>query len=525
MALFDAYVMVDWSAAATPTTGRDSIWIACYRRRGGRLVRGAPVNIATRAAATAYLIDLFERLLKENCRVLAGFDFPFGYPAGTAAALGLKGLPWKAMWRHLEGELEDADDNANNRFALAERLNARISGGGFPFWGHPPRRDASDFLSARKPRGHGPDDPAERRHADRRHARLQPVWKLAYTGSVGSQCLTGIPRVRQIRQHPRLRDAARIWPFETGLGPLAEPPRLLLAEVYPSLVVPDDLPDLPKDAGQVTAMARHLGRLDGADRLAPLFAGDPGLSAAERKTVEREEAWVLGLSGGPVTAASGKATGKATGNATDSFDYEKSGAEITRQSLAIVRRECDFRRFPADLRPVLERIVQACGMTEIVPDLVVRGDVLDAAQQALAGGGAILCDAQMVKEGIRAAALPAGNRVICTLRDRRTPALAQAGGTTRSAAAVDLWGRRLAGGVVAVGNAPTALFHLLERLRGGVAPPALILGFPVGFVGAVESKQALIDEAQAPPFITLRGRRGGSAMASAAVNALAEVLA
>jgi len=171
-----------------------------------------------------------------------------------------------------------------------------MSGTAFPFWGHPPRR-SQRHLRPRKPRPHRPGEPAERRLCEHRATRAQPVWKLAYTGSVGGQALTGIPRVRQIRHDARLAGMTRIWPFETGLGddPGA---RIVLAEVYPSLFRPDAIDGLPKDAGQVTAVARGLGEYDSGGTLACLLAGDPELSAAERDVVESEEAWILGLTQG-----------------------------------------------------------------------------------------------------------------------------------------------------------------------------------------------------------------------------------
>ncbi|MGE4218203.1 MAG: cobalamin biosynthesis protein CbiG [Alphaproteobacteria bacterium] len=293
MPSFDAYLMVDWSAAATPRRGADSIWIGLTRRGRIRTRLSLLENLPTRAVATARIGDILSRLLRRGDRVLAGFDFPFGYPAGTAARLGLPGLPWRHMWQLLDDSLADGPDNRNNRYALAAGLNARLGGEAFPFWGHGSPSDIP-LLLRRGRRPHGPDDLAERRLCDRRLPGAQPVWKLAGIGSVGGQALTGIPRVWQLRRDPRLALATQIWPFETGL---ADDPRaqLVLAEVYPSIVPPLPLPGLPRDAGQVAAVGRHLAGLDAAGRLAPLFAADPALSAAERRAVEREEAWVLGV--------------------------------------------------------------------------------------------------------------------------------------------------------------------------------------------------------------------------------------
>lgn len=302
MAAFDAYIMVDWSAAAVPTTGRDSIWIACVRRRGQALRRTVLENVPTRAAATERLCDLIARLVGGGVRVLAGFDFPFGYPRGTAAALGLGtgGLLWRKTWAEIDAMIEDAADNANNRFDAAEDLNRRLSGEAFPFWGH--AGGDRPYLKRRGRRPHGPCDLPERRFCELRVRRTQPVWKLAYTGSVGSQVLMGLPRVWQIRTDPRLAFRTQIWPFETGLedAPDAD---CILAEFYPSLVDPLNLAGKPKDAGQVAAMSRRLGELDVAGRLPELFAGDPTMNAREREIVIREEAWILGVTDRPTVAA------------------------------------------------------------------------------------------------------------------------------------------------------------------------------------------------------------------------------
>ncbi len=203
------------------------------------------------------------------------------------------------------------------------------------------------------------------------------------------------------------------------------------------------------------------------------------------------------------------------------YDYLRDAEAIYRESFAKIRRATDLSRLPEDLQPLALRIVHACGDPDIVADLAWTDGAASAGRAALAAGANILCDTRMVESGIIHVHLPESNRLICTLTDPRVPDLARDLGTTRSAAAVDLWQGVLAGAVVAIGNAPTALFHLLEGLAAGWPPPALILGFPVGFVGAAESKQALITDAGGIPYVTLRGCRGGSAIAAAAVNALA----
>lgn len=200
-------------------------------------------------------------------------------------------------------------------------------------------------------------------------------------------------------------------------------------------------------------------------------------------------------------------------------DWITDPAEITRRSFVIVEREADLGHLDALERGVAVRLIHACGMTDIAADLRLTPNAVAAGRAALASGAPVLVDVRMVEAGITRARLPHDNRVICTLGDARVPALANKHALTRSAVAVDLWTPHLAGAVVAIGNAPTALFRLLELLADGAPRPAVILGFPVGFVGAEESKAALTTADV--PSITLLGRRGGSAMASAAVNALA----
>jgi precorrin-8X/cobalt-precorrin-8 methylmutase len=202
-------------------------------------------------------------------------------------------------------------------------------------------------------------------------------------------------------------------------------------------------------------------------------------------------------------------------------DYLRDGAAIYRQSFAIIRAEADLSRFSDAEADVAVRMLHACGVVEIAKNIVFADRAVTAAREALHAGAAILCDSEMVSHGVTRARLPADNAVICTLRDPAVPALAEKRGTTRSAAALELWLDRLEGAVVAIGNAPTSLFRLLEMLDEGAPRPAAILGIPVGFVGAVESKEALIANPRGVPFIAVRGRVGGSAMTAAAVNGLA----
>jgi precorrin isomerase len=204
------------------------------------------------------------------------------------------------------------------------------------------------------------------------------------------------------------------------------------------------------------------------------------------------------------------------------LDYIRNGEAIYRQSFSIIRAEADLTHLPDDLAQVAVRLIHACGMIEIIPNLEASLGAVHTGRHALNGGAPILCDSQMVANGITRKRLPVDNKVICTLQNPEVVEVAQRIDNTRSAAAVDLWNPYLAGAVVAIGNAPTALYRLLELLDEGAPQPALILGFPVGFVGAAESKAELAANSRGVPFITLHGRRGGSAIAAAAVNALAK---
>ncbi|MCP2261513.1 precorrin-8X methylmutase [Streptoalloteichus tenebrarius] len=203
------------------------------------------------------------------------------------------------------------------------------------------------------------------------------------------------------------------------------------------------------------------------------------------------------------------------------IDYIRDGAEIYRQSFATIRAESDLSRLPADLSQVAVRMVHACGMVDLVADIAWSPNVVADARAALRAGAPILCDAAMVASGVTRRRLPADNPVVCTLSDPRVPGLAAELGTTRSAAALELWRDQLDGAVVAIGNAPTALFRLLEMVAEGAGRPAAVLGIPVGFIGAAESKQALADNDLGLEYLVVRGRRGGSAITAAAINAIA----
>lgn len=500
-AVFDAYVMVDWSAESRPKTGPDSIWWACLERVGGVLVERAISNPPTRAQAVAELADLLSDLSARGLTVLAGFDFCFGFPAGFAEKIGA--ADWRDTWRRIAAEVMDGPDNTNDRFQAAARLNQRVGNGPGPFWGCPANA-AGPALESTKPTHFAF---AEKRLAEQRLGGTKPVWQMAYAGSVGGQTLLGIPCAWELRRHPWLAEMTRVWPFETGLVPLEKCSewRILMAEIYPSMVPVTVSDGEVKDRAQVLALARHFANLDGKGRLSALFAGDPGLTEAERHRAAKEEGWILGA---------------AAPKRVDIHGWIKDPAEIYRESFATIRREVDLDSLSPALADVVVRLIHACGMTDIMGDLEWSDGAAEAGCAALAAGAPILVDAQMVAHGIIERRLPKANRIICTLNEPSVSRMAAELGTTRSAMAVELWRPHLEGAIIAIGNAPTALFRLLEMIKDGAPRPALVLGFSVGFIGAAESKAALAQSGL--PFLTIHGRRGGSAMAAAAVNALAK---
>jgi precorrin-8X/cobalt-precorrin-8 methylmutase len=203
------------------------------------------------------------------------------------------------------------------------------------------------------------------------------------------------------------------------------------------------------------------------------------------------------------------------------LDYTRDAAEIYRQSFATIRAEADLSRFPEDVARVVVRLIHTCGQVDVADHVAYSDDVVAKSHSALAAGAPVLCDSSMVAAGITKARLPAGNEVVSLVADERAPALADRLGTTRSAAGVELWADRLGGAVLAIGNAPTALFRLLELVDDGAPTPAAVLGGPVGFVGSAQSKQELIERPRGMSYLVVTGRRGGSAMAAAAVNSIA----
>jgi hypothetical protein len=285
VAHFDRHVMVDWSAAAVPTRGKDSIWLGLAERGAGTTVE----NIPTRHAAIGRLRGIARETLEAGERLLIGFDFPFGYPAGVAGDVTGKGSAL-ALWRWIAERLDDGETNANNRFAVAAEINRRYPGIG-PFWGRPATVDQPDIpIRARARTGQG--HPAERRLVEQVATHAKTVWQLAYAGAVGSQVLTGLPAILKLRDDPALSDAVRIWPFETGLAAPEAP--IAIAEIYPSLIPPDPSEAI-KDAGQVRAVADWLSALDANGLLSDLFAGPADAPSRDRAIIEAEEAWILGL--------------------------------------------------------------------------------------------------------------------------------------------------------------------------------------------------------------------------------------
>ena len=300
--LFDSYIIVDWSAAAKPTTGSDSIWIAALTPDARFQLKTITINPDTRFKAVDQLVAALSRLTKRGDRVFVGFDFPMGYPTGTANALklaGRTGAPWKAMHEFLVAEVKDKADNSNNRFALAARMNRIISDGPFPFWGCP-KKDEIATLTVKRNRDHGSEDVPEFRIAEERavqnkKGRPQSVWKLAYAGAVGSQAMIGIPTVHRIIE--RLDVTACIWPFQTGWfeDDLEEWPQVVFGEIYPSILPVTPKKQQVKDEAQVITFAEWCASEDKKGRLSTRFARPNELSDEQNHQILSEEGWILGI--------------------------------------------------------------------------------------------------------------------------------------------------------------------------------------------------------------------------------------
>lgn len=302
-ALFDAYIMVDWSAAAKPVTGPNSIWIGILAKDARLKLQFRAVNPETRLKARAFIDDMVGKLTKRGDKVLLGFDFSFGYPSGTAGALGLDTSstpPWKAIHDHIAGKVREKPDNSNARFAIAAGMNYAISRGPYPFWGAP-AKDQVNTLGGKRA-AFDKDAPlaefrlVEQRMRQEKLGQPKSAWQLAYAGSVGSQMLLGIPHVHALRDS---LPNARLWPYETGLTELTDESLddidVVIAEVYPSLLDVKPAPGLTLDAAQVEAIARHYADLDAKERLGALFAGHATLDSTQIVMIEREEGWILGV--------------------------------------------------------------------------------------------------------------------------------------------------------------------------------------------------------------------------------------
>jgi hypothetical protein len=291
--LFNAYVIVDWSAASKPGAGPDLIRIGVMKRDVRFRLAFESYALATRAEAEKRLGLILDDLKKRNERALLGFNFPFGFPRGLAEGLKLPGEPWTGLWDFLDKQVKDKADNTNNRFAVGSEINRRTTGGPFPFWGCPPR-DALTTLQPKRAHEHGPGDVPEFRYADQA-VKGASIWKLYYAGSIGGHAILGIPMVRRLK---KMR-AVKVWPFETGWKALApadlEGADALAVEVKIGLVAAQPLPGEAKELAPVRALAERIAKLDEAGKLGDAFAPPKGTPEGEVQAVEHEEGWILNV--------------------------------------------------------------------------------------------------------------------------------------------------------------------------------------------------------------------------------------
>ena len=296
--LFNAYVIVDWSAAESKTTGKNSIWIGVVKRDVRFRFAFESHNPASRREAEALIAQILDDRAKHRERTLIGFDFAFGYPRGFAEALKLPGdAPWRAVWDLLAKEVSDKPDNMNNRFQVGAKLNRLLTGGPFPFWGCTPKY-AQTTIQPTKSRLHGPGDLRELRHTEMATLAkgASPVWKLGYPGSVGGQTLVGIPAVSRLKA--ARGDRLRVWPFETGWKALTEQDlagvEVVAAEVYPSMLKLDDVVGEVRDLTQVRALAEYFAKQDEQGKLGTMFAPPKDTDPAVILDAQHEEGWMLG---------------------------------------------------------------------------------------------------------------------------------------------------------------------------------------------------------------------------------------
>lgn len=298
--LFDAYIMVDWSAASKPATGANSIWIGILAKDARLKFQFTAANPDTRLKATKLIEDLIGKLNRRGDRVLLGFDFSMGYPAGTATALGLDTTnqpAWKAMQAFLTSKLKDKADNSNARFAIAAGMNYKISQGPFPFWGAPARDQVKTLAAKKGEFGNGllPEYRVAEEHLrDTTSAKPKSIWQLAYTGSVGSQSLTGLPHIHHLLE---TLPNAKLWPFETGLTPLDEDGlenvQTVIAEIYPSMLKISPKKGEVLDQAQVRTISHHYCDLDEKGRLGAVFGPPDSLKSSKIADIEAEEGWIL----------------------------------------------------------------------------------------------------------------------------------------------------------------------------------------------------------------------------------------
>ena len=295
---FDAYLMVDWSANNSPKKGKDSIWYCALERTRGAIRVTALENPATRFLAHRQISEVLKDLARRGYATLVGFDFPYSYPRGFTQALGISsGNPWKEVWTLLSSRIVDSEQNRSNRFQIAAEVNAAIGDQPFPFWGCPMNQQQRHLTSKRELR-HSPEGMPEFRLTEKRIPGPQPVWKLCYPGSVGSQALLGIPYLARLRFDPELTNLSRVWPFETGFKLAPRERRdwtILHAEIYPSMKAWRPAPEECKDQAQVRGLTEHFATEDEAGRITDLFRAPTGISADELEQAIAEEGWILGV--------------------------------------------------------------------------------------------------------------------------------------------------------------------------------------------------------------------------------------
>ena len=293
--LFNAYVVVRWSAASKASTGSDLVRIGAVKRdvrfRNAYEAHSAP----TRAEGEKRLTSLLEDLKKRNERVLLCFDFPLGFPHGLAAGLKLEGQPWQAVWTQLDRMVKDRPDNTNNRFGVGAEINRRLTGGPFPFWGVPPR-DALTTIQPKRTREHENGDLPELRLTEARVKGAPSVWKLYYNGSIGGQAILGVPMVRRLKL--KYGEAMKVWPFETGWKSLdggdLDGVEAVAAEVFTGLIEAKPAPGETKDQAELRATAEHFAKLDEAGKLGVLFGPPKDLAEPQAAIAQQEEGWILG---------------------------------------------------------------------------------------------------------------------------------------------------------------------------------------------------------------------------------------